>query len=793
MSNEPRCEECPFKKNQVFGEGSRIIGEQRIPMLSKKGEKIAERVIDLHDNEGQYDTVWVGMAPAREEVKEKRPFVGVSGQILRRTLRRFNIDNFYICNILLCPIEEDAAAQEAIKCCRDIIPEILARKPKLVIALGDMPLHYLADTDYSIQEVEGRVIPSKVGPLLPLTHPAYYLRNPERFPDFHEFLRPGIRFLSGNYHQAVEPTRETVTPETLDEVRNKLDKYDEIAVDTETTGFNAYGWEPSEILEMGLAVEHDHAYIVEPELIPAFKELLEEKKGIYWNAQFDCAFLKQVGINAYAYYDGMLAHYSMDERSYSHGLKRCAGIYLGCDDWEKEIHKYLPRGKKGKETSYAVIPKEVRREYLSKDVTRTLQLKSAMKDDINYKVFDRLLMPSCRMFIEIENRGMLINPTMIMNMVPVLEDEMWELEKKIHDLTDRWINPNSFPQCKELIYDQLGYPVDPFFGFSTGKEAMDPFRGDPIIDSILEYRAASKMKGTYFEGFAKFVDQDFRIHPNLNLFKAVTGRLSSDKPSIMNIKSDSKLKRMFLPDAGTVLLYGDIKGNELRWYYLISGDKDLGKVLLEGGDPHHVVSTAAYGAQRAKAMRTQAKAVVFGRMYQRTRASIERQVGSEGIDHLMKTVDNVFPGIKEYYKETMDQVRGTGQLVSYFDRVRHFLLLTPQNIKHVEREAVNFRIQSSGSDIMLLSMLHLWDIKKKWDIWPFWPVHDSITMNGPTSEILPEIKAELEEFCNDVVDHKVPFIWDTDWGIDWSFRKAKDPDEKVEILWKPYEEEEVQA
>ncbi len=773
------CEACPFKnQTQVPGGGSRILKEYDEDRLSSLGRKYTVHITEF-DDLGQYDVVGVGMAPAREEVLEGIVFVGVSGQILRKTLAQMGITEYYLCNILLCPIISDDLVNGAVECCRDVKQEILDRKPKLIIALGDLPWSILRTNefrDYSIKEVEGRVLPSNTGiPMLPLTHPAYYWRRPDEVFDFIECMRSGVRFLKGNYQQAGEPELEVVTSDNYKDVLNILDKYEELSVDTETTGFNAYGYKPDELMEMGLAISPEKAYIIPKYLIGEFKALLETKKCNMWNAQFDCAFLKQVGINPNIDFDGMLAHYSLDERAYSHGLKRVARIYLGCDNWEKDIDRYIPSRQK-KVVSYEVIPTEVRYKYLAKDVTRTLMLKSALRDDINWKVFNTLLMPATRMFIEIEYRGMRIDPYKLLSMDEIISKDIDQLEKDIHELTGTYLNPNSVPEVKDLVFNKLKIPIDPFFGETTSKNFLDQYReGFPVIDKILDYRQLSKNKGTYLEGFAKFVDKDFRIHPKINTFKSVTGRLSSEDPSIMNIKLDSKLKSIFLPDEGSVLGYGDIKQNELRWYYIYSKDEELGAILRRistkeeprANDPHYIVSRVAYGEELADKLRTAAKAVVFGRMYKRGRKSIEYQVGSEVIDKLMDTVDGIFPNIENYYKDIMKKVKSKGYLESYFGRRRRFILITPENKHNVERQAINFPIQSAGSDLMLLNMLHLWELKEKLGIFPFWPVHDSITWNMPDKSLLPVIKKELESYSLELVNGMVPFEWDIAWGYNW--------------------------
>jgi len=746
------CKDCPFKDQvKVEGEGP-----------------------------DQCDLVVVGMAPAEQENDQGRVFVGVSGQILRRTLMQMGIQKAYLCNVFLCSITEDDKVKDALKCCRDVADEILLRKPKLVIALGDLPLKVLApDVDYTIREIEGRIIPSRVGPLLPITHPAYYWRRPDEFFDFIECLRSGVKFLDGTYQQCIEPNLVEVTGSNLSEVRQIIGRHEYLAVDLETTGFGAYGWDPDSILDMGLAVDHETAYVTSGEMVKEFKDLLEEKKCIFWNAQFDCAFLKQVGITANNYFDGMLAHYTLDERTHSHGLKRVARIYLGADDWEKNIQMYLSRGKK---SSYAEIPPKVRHEYLAKDVTRTYQLYEVLLGELNEYVFNTLLMPASRMFVEVENKGILIDPIKMINMGTYLEKDLENIEREIHDLSGHWINPNSHPQVTQYLYGELGLPIEPFYGYSADKNALAPYKDIPVVDKILEYRGVKKLSSTYIDGFAKFVDRSFRIHPTFKIFGTVTGRLSTERPSVMNIKKDSRLKEIFLPNPGHIIGSLDWKRVELVWYYLQSGDEELGALLQDPeANPHITVSEIAFGKERAEEMKGPAKAVVFGRLYGRGIPSIERQVGSEVMEPLMDAVDGLFPKIKDYSQGILRELRQKGYLDSYFQRRRRFPLITRLNRHQVEKQAINFPTQSPASDLNLLTLLHLYETYKDHGVWPLWCVHDSMEVDSPDVPSLEKVKGELEKYANELTGHKVPFRLDMDWGIDWSMRK-EESDDKEEAL-----------
>ena len=173
--------------------------------------------------------------------------------------------------------------------------------------------------------------------------------------------------------------------------------------------------------------------------------------------------------------------------------------------------------------------------------------------------------------------------------------------------------------------------------------------------------------------------------------------------------------------------------------------------------------------------------MVFGRIYQRGVASIERQVGKEALGRVMEAVDNIAPHIGDYYKNIMRQVKSQGYLDSYFGRRRRFSLITYDNKHKVERQAVNFPIQSAGSDLMLLCMLRLWEIKDELGIFPFWPIHDSITLEIPDVDTLYKVKKELEAYSLEIVNGVMPFVWEEDWGYNWALDKEPPEGRKVEI------------
>lgn len=750
------CEGCPLGgQRQVFGEGSKSIGQK-------------ESTVE------QYDVVCVGMAPAKDELRLNRPFVGLSGQVLRGTLHQLGIHNYYLTNTLLCSIttETDSEIKKAVKCCYPrLLEEIQERNPKLTIALGDLPLKTLSDTKYSIKEIEGRVIHSEVGMLLPVSHPAYYLRRPEDAMDFVECMRAGVRILEDRYQQAGDVNSVVVTEDSKDRVLESLSKYEYLAVDTETTGFDAYGMNPNRVLEMGISPSSDLAYIVPHDLIASFKELLETKKLLMWSAKFDCSFLRQHGISPNIYFDGMLAHYCLDERSHSHGLKKVARTYLGSEDWEEGIKQYLPN----KNTTYDSIPTAVRYEYLSKDVARTYQLWEVLEGEVeSSRAFWDLLMPATKMFSEIEHRGIRIDGNKLLESYEWLREEVDKLEQELFELAGESFNPRSPKQVGEILYGRLGVPMDPGYGPTTNKQVLEAYREEyEAVDKLLTLRERYKDRDTYLAGFAKRLDRNFRVHPTFKLHGQVAGRIASENPAMMNVKSGSRVKEIFVAEPGRLLAEFDFKGMELRWYCIYSKDEVLIDMLLKGADPHSEICKVVYGdTEESHSKRLFVKTLVFGRLYGRSRASFSRLGTDEEVDHLLEAIDSKFPGLRGYSERLRKQVHTKGYVESYFGRRRRFPIITDATKARVERQAGNMPTQSAGSDLNLSCMLHLWDRKEELDIYPLFPVHDSILIDIPNKEAVPILKKIIEEKALEVVNGALPFPVDADWGVNWSMDKG---------------------
>ena len=153
---------------------------------SHKSLPLASKKDDIIPGEGKQMSrvVFIGEAPGYQETVERRPFVGRSGQLFRKTLQEVGIDakEVYITNIVKArpPENRDPTPAEILAYKPFLDKEIELISPSLVVTLGRFSMAKFL-SDVKISQVHGRlhkvVWNSKVQYVLPMYHPAAALRG----------------------------------------------------------------------------------------------------------------------------------------------------------------------------------------------------------------------------------------------------------------------------------------------------------------------------------------------------------------------------------------------------------------------------------------------------------------------------------------------------------------------------------------------------------------------------------------------------------------------------------------
>lgn len=154
---------------------------------------IAEKPTDIVFGEGSPDSeiVLIGEAPGYNEHVQRRPFVGRSGQLLRKTLTQvgFPPEQVYITNIVKArpPDNRDPSPEEILAYKPFLDQEISLIDPKLIITLGRFSMAKFLP-DVKISQVHGRLHKvrwnGQIMYVLPMYHPAAALRSTQMLTAF---------------------------------------------------------------------------------------------------------------------------------------------------------------------------------------------------------------------------------------------------------------------------------------------------------------------------------------------------------------------------------------------------------------------------------------------------------------------------------------------------------------------------------------------------------------------------------------------------------------------------------
>lgn len=147
---------------------------------------LASKAADIVMGEGQVGAtvMLIGEAPGYHESVQRRPFVGVSGKLLRKTLTEVGIspESVYISNIVKVrpPDNRDPSPEEILAFKLFLDQEIRTLAPKLIVTLGRFSMAKFLP-DVFISQVHGRlhkvVWEGESLYVLPMYHPAAALRS----------------------------------------------------------------------------------------------------------------------------------------------------------------------------------------------------------------------------------------------------------------------------------------------------------------------------------------------------------------------------------------------------------------------------------------------------------------------------------------------------------------------------------------------------------------------------------------------------------------------------------------
>ena len=273
--------------------------------------------------------------------------------------------------------------------------------------------------------------------------------------------------------------------------------------------------------------------------------ILKIKYGIYHNGKFDTRVLNRVlGVKLHVWFDTMLAHHTLNHAAGDHKLKTAARRYVGAPEWESDLSKYTKGG-----AHYELIPLDKLVEYNGYDVYWTYKLyeffaPQILADEDAQRVLN-LEMMAANFLLEVERVGIPVDTKYAISYANELDQEQDRQKRILKALTGLDLNPNSPKQVKDYFHNK-GYQIDKadeitLTAIKAELEKTHPLV--PIIEAILNFRKAGKIRGTYALGWLGKT-RNGRAHPTFNVHGTTTGRLSSTAPNAQNMPRDKEIRKL---------------------------------------------------------------------------------------------------------------------------------------------------------------------------------------------------------------------------------------------------------
>lgn len=305
-----------------------------------------------------------------------------------------------------------------------------------------------------------------------------------------------------------------------------------------------------------------------------------------------------------------------------------------------------------------------------------------------------------------------------------------------------------------LIYDEHE-EVDE----KTGKKKTikTPQHDSLFIHTLLLWKKALKARDTFLMNLRVLSKRDGKIHTSFHINGTGTGRLSSSDMNLQNVPKalgGFNIKKLFIADSpDMVFVNADYKGAEVRVFTAYAPDAALIKALNDGLDMHSFFASKVFGEPYADyqdrgnpnslhpeeyrklldLQRTRIKRVVFGILYGAGPGKISETIGvdiNKGKE-LIELLFTMFPAIRDYIEEVKFLVARDAYVETMFGRRRRFpLQATSRHRTRAERQAQNFKIQSTSSDIVISQLLEIHEMIHSDKTWPEWGIHKPLHTYG---------------------------------------------------------------
>lgn len=411
-------------------------------------------------------SLWVvGEAPGWDEERERKPFVGQSGQLLREVMMRNGIipEDVFITNVCQYRpdnnnIEEAEDTPEFAESFSELKALLLKYKPNCIALCGNTPLKYLLGKN-GILNWRGSILegPQSIK-MIPSLHPAYTLRVPDSYPIFDkDWARIAVERKSPDLN--IPEIQAIVDPESIYPViLDKILAMPIVSCDIETVKNTA------EILCVGFGLSPTMAVVIpwnKHYAKPFCEAILSNPniRKIFHNGAFDTTVLSINGIRTEAYTDDTIIQSHVLDPELPRDLGFLTSIYTRQPYYKGTGRASIPNDAKGWST------KRNKNElylYNAKDCCVTYEIWQALSPEISSESLDSLytyemeLVEAC---VELGIQGLHVDLERLELLRSSVTKEREKDQIFLNILAKEEINIKSTKALPDFLYNKLKLPA----------------------------------------------------------------------------------------------------------------------------------------------------------------------------------------------------------------------------------------------------------------------------------------------------------------------------------------------
>jgi len=575
--------------------------------------------------------------------------------------------------------------------------------------------------------------------------------------------------------------------ENWKEVLKIIEDSRSFAFDTETDSLNpqkanlvGLSFATSENFGIYIPFRHKNYNNLEIEKVLELQEAFSSKNlKIAHNIKYDIHVLKNYGVKvSKPFYDTMIAEFLI-----TCGQSQSLSLDFLVEKYFQKKKIYFEELFSNKdEKNFSDLDVEIASEYSVEDSIYTFRIWKKLSTILENeqknlgRIFD-LEMNTVPVLVDMERNGFLVDEKKAREISEKLKLMQLQIKSKVESLTGEKINLNSPKEVSNLLFNKLKLPTlgikKTTLGYSTSEDSLLELRNQSqVVREILKYREIEKMINTYLEKIPAMQDEDRRVRTNFSQTQVATGRITSSNPNLQAIPKRTnlgkKVRSIFVADRNFKILSIDFSQIELRVLAEISKDENLTSSFEKNSDIHKITAATIFGKNEqdvTEEERDIGKTINFSIIYGVSPFGLSKSldVEIEIASIFIESFFQKFPKVKLWINETIKSAYEKSFVKTALGRKIFIPFLKSPNLstrKQGERQAVNYPIQGTASEILKIGMVKIDEFlrSEKMKTKILSQIHDEIILEINNEEIgyIDKLKGIFSSAPEEIFGKKFP-------------------------------------